>query len=210
MATFFKGGQQVITAAAVGGSYIDRINQGATALANPLKVGQDLGYGWVYKVFEGGTGGMVVAKEDYCWPGAIPPCSGNNLFQWSNGSCGTSLPTSTTNGFANTYSLWELTSEPCTFFVGYNIYEDLYVTGSLYAGTRGWYVPAEDELYEVYNSGVLFGGRYTPGDGGYYFSSTGRVILSTPRGIMVSFNTGVGAISSENGDDARVRLVKRI
>lgn len=207
MATYFKGGKQIYVTPTIGGKEIERSYQGSLSLTNPFKIGQDLGFGYVYKVFDGNSGCMVVAKNDYTGP--TPPAA--NLWQWSNGFCGTSVPTSTTDGFGNMKSLYDLSvGGPCDFIMGYSIYDYLYVTGSSYAGEHGWYVPAENELQEVYDSGVLFYPRYTSGDGGYYFSSTGKVVLSTPRGRMLSFNTGVWTDSSEYDNDARVRLVRRV
>jgi len=205
MATFYKGTTPILNPAKIGGEAPVRVYQGGAALGNVPKVGDDVGYGYIYKVDDNGQA-MVVSNEDYTGSLSSP-----YLFQWSNGFCSISPAESLTDGRQNMYNLWYNSTGGCLFQLGYDVYENLYITGSLWGGEGGWYIPAENELEEVYNSGVLFSGRYTSGDGGYYFSSTGDLgIGANPYGRMLSFNTGVWANSSESDPDARCRLIRRL
>jgi len=201
MATFYKGNTPIPATPNVGGAAVERTMLGANALINGFEVGQDLGYGIVYKSFGGGSA-MVVAKYDYNRDQVA-----NNLYAWVNTSgCGVDALSS--NGFENMVTLYNASTGGCNFEVGSDIYDDLYITGSLYSGSSGWYPPSENELQEVYDSEVI---KYThtSGDGGYYFSSTSATDNS--KGRMLSFQTGTWADSGNPGaDEARIRLVKRI
>jgi hypothetical protein len=205
MATFYKGNTPIPATPSVGGSTIERTMLGANALINGFEVGQDLGYGIVYKSFGGGSA-MVVAKNDLTI-GVIPP----NLYSWVNqGGCGVNAD-SLTDGFANMLILYNASSivgGECSYRVGYDPYEELYVTGSLYEGTTGWYVPAKNELQEVYDSEVIKY-TYTSGDGGRYFSSTSATDNS--KGQMLAFGDGTWSDSAGvSSEEARIRLIKRV
>jgi len=205
MATFYKGNTPLPAAPSVGGSTIERAMLGANALINGFEVGQDLGFGIVYKSFGGGSA-MVVAKNDLTIRVSVP-----YLYSWVNvDGCGVNAP-SLTDGFANMVTLHDASNPEgsnCIFNVGYAPYEELYVTGSLYEGTTGWYVPAKNELQEVYDSEVIKY-TYTSGDGGRYFSSTSGAQLS--KGQMLAFGDGTWSDSAGiSSNEARIRLVKRV
>ena len=205
MATYFIGGKQVFATPSIGGRELQRTYQGSDVLTNPFRVGQDVGYGYVYKVLDGGAGAMVASKQFYIgYPGPI------STFQWTNGFCGCVHPTSTTDGLANTQALYNASSTlagQCNFQAGYYVWEELYVTGSVFpddsTGQRGWYIPAEDELQEVYDSGATSTYSY-----GKVLSSTGTCI-STTRGRYLNFNDGTWAATTNTEQDYRLILVRR-
>lgn len=205
MATFYRGNTPIPATPNVGGAAVERTMLGANALINGFEVGQDLGFGIVYKSFGGGSA-MVVAKNDLTIGVSSP-----YLYSWVNqDGCGVDAD-SLTDGFANMLILHTASSilgGECMYEVGYDPYEELYVTGSLYEGTTGWYVPAKNELQEVYDSEVIKY-TYTSGDGGRYFSSTSATDNS--KGQMLSFNDGTWSDSAgSSANEARIRLIKRV
>ena len=203
MATFFQGNKQVYATPAVGGRELLRTYKGYDVLTNPFRVGQDVGYGFVYKVLDSGSSAMVAAPAFY-----YSNTLSISVFQWSNGFCGCLHPTSTTDGLGNTQALYEASSilaGECNFQAGYTVWEDLYVTGSTYYDQRGWYIPAEDELQEVFDSGATSTYSY-----GKVLSSTGVCLTSTTRGRYLNFNDGTWAATTGTEQDYRLILVRRV
>ena len=115
MATFYIGNAPLLTPAKVGTGAPERVYKGSTAIANRPRVGDDLGYGYVYKVDDNGQA-MVVSNADYTGSIGSP-----YLYQWSNGFCSISPAESLTDGQQNTYDLWNASSEEastCNFQLG--------------------------------------------------------------------------------------------
>jgi hypothetical protein len=182
-----------------------------------FQVGQYQFGGFVYKTWNGGKNGRVVMAQDW-------RPFGSSLTQWQNGFCesagGTSPTPSTTDGLGNTKTLFDssdVSAGQCTFIAGYNAWNYTRVDFSRWfprpnfneSGNFGygdWWLPAYDELQELYDLGNM--PSPTSGDGGYYWSSTSATPIPPKNaGFALSFSTGTWT-KFANTDSARIRLIR--
>jgi hypothetical protein len=164
--------------------------------------------GTIYKTWNGGRNGLVVMNDDY-----NPLNISAGLIQFQNGFCQSNPTTSDTNGLSNTEVLYALSNPQgaqCQFLAAEYTWKYTRQDFQYWSENDGygdWWLPARNELEELYSSSYM--PSPTVGDGGYYWSSTDAGLTGGyTAGWALSFNTGTWT-SYTNESAARVRLIRR-
>lgn len=177
-----------------------------------VQLGDSFGGGTVYKIWNGGRNGMVVMDDDWNPEGLT---EGFIAFQYGAVTSGFNFSNADT-GLSNTYGLYQAGQalQP-TYYggAGWTVWKYTRLDPTYWAENDGygdWFIPAQNQLQDVYNSGLMV--SPTTGDGGYYMSST---YCCAPSGYqatkVLSFNTGTWSynINGSAGDVyTRMRLVR--
>ena len=178
-----------------------------------VQVGDSFGGGTVYKIWNGGQNGMVVMDDNWNPQGIIQDWI---AFQYGGVQSGFNF-SNADNGLGNTYGLYQAgvaLEEPWYKGAGWLVWTYTRIDPTYWAENDGygdWFIPAENQLQEVYNSGVMV--SPSTGDGGYYMSST---YCCAPSGYqatkVLSFNDNTWSYTINDtqysGQYTRLRLVR--